>query len=143
MFASSADGATWSSPNTVRATPEAWTFSTWFDGTFVYYAAFSSESLTESRILYYRRGTPNANGAITWSAAEGTVWTEGPNQLAFYPSVVTDSNGYPYVAYPYKDTSTGISYVYVAKSSTNDGTWNTANGYPRLLQDIKSNHVSY
>jgi hypothetical protein len=120
VYRTSTDGSTWSSATTVRTCGNGYDFSVWFDGTYLHYA-FAYQSS-----IYYRRGTPNANGTITWSASEQTVSTTY-NQ-AYFPMVSVDSNGYVWIGY--RDNY----YPYVIKSGNNDGTWGTTpSGFPYQL----------
>lgn len=121
-YCTSTDGSIWSEPTTARAGAERLGKSLWFDGTYFHY------SLTIDDILYYRRGTPNADGSITWSADEQTVSTEGDSPV----TLCVDSNGYPWIGYAAYDAH----YIAkIIKSSTNDGTWSTASGFPYTLRD--------
>jgi hypothetical protein len=115
VYRTSTDGSTWSSATTVRAATNGYQFSVWFDGTYLHYAYAYSSS------IYYRRGTPNSDGTITWSATEQTVSTTYNN--ASYPMVSVDSNGYAWIGY--RDTDGTNYYPYVIKSGNNDGTWGT------------------
>lgn len=55
---------------------------------------------------------------------------------AYYcPYVSVDSNGYPYVAYR---RYSYYSYPFVTKSSFNNGTWQTASGFPYQLRTSSS-----
>jgi hypothetical protein len=115
VYRTSTGGSTWSSATTVRAATYGYRFSVWFDGIYLHYAYASSSS------IYYRRGTPNSDGTITWSAAEQTVSTTYNN--ANLPMVSVDSNGYVWIGYSeYAGTD---YYPYVIKSGNNDGTWGT------------------
>jgi len=91
-------------------------FSLVFDGTHIHYAR-SNASISN---LYYRMGTPNSNGVITWSTGEQTVDTHTDG----YPSICVDSAGYPWISY----TLFASEYCdpYVKKSSTKNGTWTTS-----------------
>jgi hypothetical protein len=74
--------------------------------------------------LAYRRGTPNADGTITWSASEQTVLTS----YVEWHALSVDSNGYAWIAY-----MDGL-YPYVIRSGNNDGTWGTTpSGFPYKL----------
>jgi hypothetical protein len=115
VYSTSTDGSTWSSATTVRACTSGEHFSVWFDGTYLHYAYAYGSS------IYYRRGTPNSDGTITWSADEQTVSTT--YNRAYYPMVSVDSNGYVWIGYM-EHTGTNI-YPYVIKSGNNDGTWGT------------------
>jgi len=124
VYKTSTDGSTWSSATTVRADTDAGLFTIWFDGTYLHYAYASSSP------IYYRRGTPNSDGTITWSAAEQTVSTTY-NQ-ASSPMVSVDSNGYVWIGY--YDYTGSAYYPYVIRSGNNDGTWGTTpSGFPYQL----------
>jgi hypothetical protein len=116
VYCTSTDGSTWSSATTVRAAVVGSFFSIWFDGTYLHYAYACSSS------IYYRRGTPNSDGSITWSTdTEQTVSTTY-NQ-ADYLMVSVDSSGYVWIGY--RDYTGTYYYPYVIKSGNNDGTWGT------------------
>jgi hypothetical protein len=115
VYSTSTDGSTWASPTTIRTAAYGYTFSVWFDGTYLHYAYASASS------IYYRRGTPNSDGTITWSADEQTVSTT--YNSASYPMISVDTNGYVWIGY---NDKTGTKYYpYVIKSGNNDGTWGT------------------
>jgi hypothetical protein len=131
VYCTSTDGSTWTSPTTVRACSYGQYFSVWFDGTYLHYAyAFSSS-------IYYRRGTPNSDGTITWSADEQTVSTT--YNTAYYPTVSTDSSGYVWIGYmEYVGT---YYYPYVIKSGNNNGTWGTTpSGFPYKLSTTSTSY---
>jgi hypothetical protein len=111
VYRTSTDGLTWTSAVTVRSGGFGNGFSIWFDGTYLHYAWAWASS------LYYRRGMPNSDGSITWSAPEQTI----PFTSVAYPSIAVDSNGYAWICYV--DFSNGCPYV--IKSGNNDGTWGT------------------
>jgi len=117
VYCTSTDGSTWSSAATVRAASYGYHFSVWFDGTYLHYAYASASS------IYYRRGTPNSDGSITWSANEQTVSTTYND--ASFPMVSVDSNGYVWIGYRDYDLENVYYYPYVIKSGNNDGTWGT------------------
>jgi len=121
VYNTSTDGSTWSAPIIARTgITEGRFFSVWFDGTFLHYA-FAPSSGVPNTNLSYRRGTPNSNGTITWSAAEQTVKTS--NEKTYLPFVSVDSSGYVWIGYMEKAGTD--SYPFVIKSSNNDGTWGT------------------
>lgn len=129
LLKTSADGSTWSGSTQVRdlgTYGAAERFSVYFDGTYVHYAFGSYDT----GLLTYRRGTPNANGTITWSAAEQTALSSGTDKYS-YPTVCADANGYPFIGYV--GYVGGSYYPYIIKSSTNDGTWSTAANFPYQL----------
>jgi hypothetical protein len=75
--------------------------------------------------VYYRQGTPNSNGTISWDSAEVTVYNAGTTE--YWPKLIKDSNGYPWIAWI--DTaswSNGPYNLLVAQaSSTNGSSWNS------------------
>jgi hypothetical protein len=131
VYRTSTDGITWTSDTAVRAATAGYLFSVWFDGTYLHYAYAAGTS------IYYRRGTPNSDGTITWSADEQTVPTKY-NQARF-PMVSVDSNGYVWIGYI--DFTSSYYYPYVIKSGNNDGTWGTTpSGFPYQLSTTSSNN---
>jgi hypothetical protein len=124
VYCTSTDGSTWTTPTVIRPANSGEEFSVWFDGTYLHYAYASASS------IYYRRGTPNADGSITWSADEQTVSTT--YNKAYYPIVSVDSDRYVWIGY--RDQTGTSYYPYVIKSGNNDGTWGTTpSGFPYLL----------
>ena len=127
VYRTSSDGSTWSSASTVRASGDGTQFSTYFDGTYISYAMLPTYSGSDT--IYYRRGAPNSDGTITWSASEQTV---GTSSYTTAVSIGVDSSGYPYIAY----RAQSPRYCFVTKSSTNNGAWTTASGYPLQLTTV-------
>jgi hypothetical protein len=119
-------------PYRVRPCTAGYRFSIWFDGTYVHYAY--SDDTTSNTPVYYRRGTPNSDGTITWSAAEQIAKAAESGVFFKTFSIAVDSSGYPYIAYVASQTP------YVTKSSTNDGTWATATNFPYQLYNSASNY---
>ena len=131
VYATSTDGTTWSSATSVRACTLGLYFSVWFDGTYLHYAYAAGAS------IYYRRGTPNSDGTITWSAVEQTVATT--YSKANYPMVSADSNGYVWIGY--NDYDGTNHYPFVIKSGNKDGTWGTTpTGFPYQLSTTSASY---
>lgn len=129
VYRTSADGITWSAATTMRGgLGFGEEFSVFFDGTYIHYAAAGW-----SQYVYYRRGTCGTDGTITWSAAEQTIVDLGASWENYHPSIITDTSGYPFIAYCAQYNSNGTMFTYVNKASTNDGTWSTASGFPALV----------
>ena len=133
VYKTSSDGLNWSAITDVRAGTSDSPFAVRYDGTYLHYA-FGYSSINQA--LFYRRGTPNSDGTITWSAAEQTVQASSASNSYGYPDVYPDSNGYPFIIYRYGN-NTGSYWPFVIKSDNNDGTWsgsetavqlNTTNG---------------
>ncbi|PVX27034.1 MAG: hypothetical protein CW716_04365 [Candidatus Bathyarchaeum sp.] len=131
VFRTSTDGLSWSAETFVRdGGSYGPNVSVFFDGTYVHYAANSTGSYPWESAIYYRRGQPNSNGTITWSASEQTVTTT--YNKASNPHIGVDSDGYVWIGY--RDYTNGTCYPYVIKSGNNDGTWGTTpNGFPYQL----------
>jgi hypothetical protein len=121
------DGFNWSNPTLVRASAAQF-LSVTVDssGEYVHYA------WGQGSYLYYCRGKLNADGTITWDP-ERQVTDFG----VYYPNIILDSEGYPWIGY--QNSRDGKPYV--TKSSTKDGTWTTADGFPYKLSDISGAHV--
>jgi len=131
VYSTSPDGVNWSvgGSSPVRACLHAWMFGVWWDGTHLHYA-FSDGSAANNPILY-RMGTPNSDGSITWAAAEQTVLAGGGASVYYYNVVIrTDSSGFPWIGYADYNNSTFQWFAAVIASSTNNGTWTTAGGFP-------------
>jgi len=138
-YASSLDGLTWD----VRSAPSGYYLgsqvnSNWFDGVYVHYA--EAWSLNYDRALMYARGKPNEDGSIAWDPLRVAVPAVGGVPAFAYSSahIATDSEGYPWISYSRKykgqsgDPNNGYT-PWVTKSSTKDGTWTTAPGFPYQL----------
>lgn len=131
VYRTSTDGKTWSAVTTIRTCDSSHNFSVWFDGTYVHYAA--TETYGYNLPIVYRRGTPNSDGTITWSATEQVV-RQDVNMAFRNVIIAVDSGGYPWIGMMINDQTSppggnGI-YADVTKSSKNDGTWTTATGFP-------------
>jgi len=138
VYTTSTDGSTWSSATTVRAANTCPEFSVWFDGTYIHYAKGQKDQVPNTP-LYYRMGVPNENGTITWNANEQIVAPAVENRSYRGPQIITDSDGYPVITYNNKTTnSTKPWAVSVAKSSTKNGTWTNALGFPVVVSTDKA-----
>jgi len=127
-YRTSSDGDSWNSEQTFAVYNSADLiegFSVWFDGTYCHIAYGDYDSGSEN--FRYRRGTPESDGSITWSAVWQTA-SGGSDTYIRDAMVVADSSHYPMIAYYNADI--GNDNLKIVKSSTNDGTWSTASGYP-------------
>lgn len=123
-FSSSTDGTSWETPTSIGSAANSNMVVSWFDGTYVHYARkdYSTDD------LMYRRGDPETNGTITWSAAEQTVIAD----IYSLGSISADSSSYPFITYV---RINGSASCWVTKSSANDGTWSTAGSFPYEIND--------
>ena len=129
VYRTSTDGTTWGSAIDVAPlpVPNGANFDTYFDGTYIHYARNYNVVANRYLGIMYRRGTPQSDGTISWSAAEQTV---DLSMVADDVSLCVDSDGYPWIAY---GASWDLGDPTVITSSTNDGTWSTKSGYPYTL----------
>jgi len=128
VYRTSGDGSAWSTAMIVRTSSNGYYFSIWFDGANVHYACTRGVA---NEALIYRQGTPSGNGTVTWSADEQQAVSAVPTAYS-YPYLSVDSNGCPFITYLFNN------YPYVTKSSLNNGTWQTAPGFPYQLQASSS-----
>lgn len=127
-FTSSSDGIVWENQTylgTLNVNGDA--LSTTSNSTHLAYVRLDSGGTD----LYYRVGTPESNGSITWADAEQTAWNS--TEVLAYPDIAHDSDGYPYIVV--MNRSGGHYDLAVIKSDLNNGTWSTALGYPLKLFD--------
>jgi hypothetical protein len=133
-YRTSADGAAWAT-EAFEAFPLTYLdngICFWHQvGTNYFHVVYKAHAVAVAdRDLYYRKGTAESNGTITWSDAWQLIdiSTLGlTNAVADYPKIGTDLQGYPCITF--KTTWTRDRQA-VIKSSTNDGTWVLAGGYP-------------
>lgn len=133
VYSSSTDGVTWTSPSQVTGkwTLSPKTYSIWFDGSYLYNVLVWFDQFN-NQYLTFMRGIPNSDGTITWGP-ESIV--QDPQAITAYDfvQISADTNGYPWIAYETFNYSTGIAAPFVIKSTTNDGTWQTAVNFPMQL----------
>lgn len=107
-YRTSSDGETWSSPTLFRASVQRYSYEIWHDGTYIHYIAYVSGN------ILYRRGNPDSDGTIVWSATEQNT---GLTVTDSYLTVTTTGQAMiVYNIYPNAD---------VVKNANSDGTWST------------------
>lgn len=117
------DGTTWVGAFTsIGACLYGNRFSIWFDGTYIHYVRFDNFD------LFYRRGIPENDGTITWSAVEQTVYDGESGDECEFPCIAVDTNGYAWIGV-YHDQPDGDDFPVVLKNDNNDGTWATDFAY--------------
>jgi hypothetical protein len=126
-YKTSLDGSSWSSFVSVRSCGSGGLFSVWFDGTYVHYVYHSANY---GDPVYYRRGTVNSDGSITWSAVEQTAMSGIGGVKYYYVCISVDTSGYAWIGLNRRDTQ----YPMVTKNANNDGTWSTDSGFPYVLK---------
>jgi RNAse (barnase) inhibitor barstar len=140
VYRTSVDGVNWSAATTVRACTSGRMFDVYFDGTYLHYAYAPA---TAGGDLMYRRGTPNADGTITWSAAEQIAYdaqsiTGVVREYVYEPSIAVDSAGRPWIAFRYYEYYAATYSTMVRASSTADGTWVTDDTKSLIITDVMS-----
>jgi hypothetical protein len=119
LVRTSSEGSSWNYPTMMRATCSNGTlFSVSYNGSRFAYALATSSG------LMYRQGAPNSSGLISWDAVEQTVLINGSVQS---PLVAFDSAGSPLIGYV-------LTTPYIVKSSSLNGQWTNASGFPYQLQ---------
>jgi len=110
----------WSAATTFKSGGvSGYAISLWWDGTKVH--TVSHGAVTGGMALFYRCGTPNSDGTITWET-ERTAVAGVSGKYQSYMTVCVDSAGYPVVAY----SLLGASYYYpriVIATATDGSTW--------------------
>ena len=110
LYRTSKDGVEWSAPIGITSAKYGRDFSFFYDGLHLHIAWYYYSTVYPYHRIFYRMGTPNPDGSITWVAPAQVVKTGyGPVILA------VDSNGYPWIA----------NRERVTKSSRKDGGWAT------------------
>ncbi|MBV6343220.1 hypothetical protein HWQ67_16695, partial [Candidatus Magnetobacterium casensis] len=139
FYQTSSDGASWSGENTIASAGETTNngFSVWQQGSSLHIAYGAANSGTNDYI-YYRHGTPEGNGTITWTTAWQVAVDLGVRNAESETSIAVDSSGYPFIAYGSSQSTT--DYTSMTKSSTNNGTWTTAGGYPSDVDWTTTGH---
>ncbi len=134
VFRTSTDGVNWSAPTIFGAGGHfGHRFGGWFDGVYFHYALCTSALGAD---VYYRRGKPNHDGTIAWSAPVQTVHDTPPDMNVLYPKVIVDANGFAWISFMqlvYQVPNTPPYDALVLKAADNDGTWTTAPGFPYTL----------
>ena len=124
------DFVTWSDKMSIRPSIRAYYFDILFDGTYLHYV-WGNGAYPQDR-FYYRRGIPQSDGTISWSAAE----QEAAPHCGTSPVMDVDSAGRIWFVYQQGKTGGGTHRFYVTKNNNIDGTWSTASGYPLELSEV-------
>lgn len=133
-YRTSSDAETWSEETFLHDTTYMYGVSgiVWFDADNGKVHIFTKNTPE----LHYRKGTPEANGTITWDADWQVAFLQSPSGTTVADhSGAIDSSGYPWVSWCYENFGGGYGgmEIYVSGSSTNNGVWTTIGGYPKNL----------
>ncbi len=136
----SSDGVNWSPP--IADANFSSNAVTDFDGTYLQAAYLSNFSLV------YMRGMPSATGMINWSQPSETVLDVNESQGALYlNSIAVDSSDNPWLTMT-QSMSLGPgspadqSNYFVVRSSTNNGSFHVAPGFPYFVGSDISRYES-
>jgi len=132
-YKTSTDGSTWGSSTHICPGGHGQSFSIWFDGTYVHYVK-GPQGIGE---IKYRRGKPNPDGTISWSAPEQTAFSSRKELYVYECYICVDTEGYPWIGYRWGYDGAG-RYPNCTTSSLNNGTWQTAPGFPYQLSTIST-----
>lgn len=124
--ASSTDGYTWTSPDSICALDGGQLDFSEFVATYnngdIHYAVHRGTN------VYYRKGKPTSDGTISWYNSEQIAKDSGAARV---DAIQVDSSGYVYIAY--SNPAANYANPYITKGSINAGSWSTESGYPRTL----------
>jgi len=126
VYKTSRDGLIWSTKIALRTGTNLTAFAIFWDDPYLHYI-FGPDAGDGK--TYYRRGTPNTDGTISWTSAEVEIHDHNGSMA----SMAVDSDGklwYVYCKNPPLD-------FYVTKNDAVDGSWSHADGYPLKLATSK------
>jgi len=131
VWASSADGSTWTSSPTEIDTAGLWegSFAVWYDSAVdrVFIAWASGDA--GNRPIYFQQGQPEPNGTIAFDADRQTALAGASDYTYYVTSIVDDSSGHPFIGYISGSAHGPFYYTpYVTWSSNTNGVWVTATG---------------
>jgi hypothetical protein len=117
-YRTSSDGITWSEKTLVT--------DVYYDFSIFLKPSTTTIHLVYSKTysaLYYRQGTLNANGTISWGPQQ-TVRTAVVSVTFQHATVTVDSSGYPWVGYIYRPNGPWLPYV-IKANDTSGSSWGT------------------
>lgn len=128
-YRTSVDGSTWAAEQALNISYNNGGFGVWGRNDYVHITYGTSRGSGVADFVYYRRGYANVTGNITWDTGWQIAETPPDNAyVSIEAGIAVDSAGYPFIIY---GSSLDVTdYTFITKSSTNNGTWTTAGGYP-------------
>ncbi len=136
-YVSTEDGQTWSASQTVRSAEYGYMFYVHGSNGAVHYV-YSPEGPGDD--VYYRKGILNSNGTITFITSEQVAVDADASQCFYACSVVTDTNGYPYLLFGNR-TNPNLKTLNLVKSDFNNGMWQTTTGFPKQINGNPDNDL--
>jgi len=139
FYKTSSDGSSWSSEYTISAISEDTNETTevWLQGGYAHIVYAASRAGQD--YLRFRRGNPESNSTITWSADWQNIALTTDYYKPTTVSIAVDTDGYPFIVY--RTYFNAVERLCITKSSTNDGTWSTEGGYPIQVDSGGSGHA--
>ncbi len=123
-YKTSTDGAAWGAETEIttdNATQYQYHFDICYNNGYMYYVR------KDGTALGFRRGEPQSDGSIVWSAVEQTP-NIGAEQVYSSVSIAVNTSDMSQIAFVKRS---GANYrVSIVKNDNTDGTWSTTAGYP-------------
>jgi hypothetical protein len=131
VYRSSNDyGVTWSSVTIIHASMTTTsTFDVALEGTTTLHYFLLKDGVTYF-YGYYRKGTLNADGTITWAAVEQQCLGTSGSASYKKPTIEIDGSGHAYIGYCFG------SRPHISKNANTNGTWAVASGYPKSMKAV-------
>jgi len=147
VFSSSTDGVTWTAPTDlqIQGVQSGVGISVCNVNSTIYWADSYDSN------VFFRQGTLNSDGTITWAAAVQTAYTiptgNGTQTVwgGLFPTIAVNSNGQPYIAFTVETNNNGGHYSYnntITASSNTNGIWSTMAGFPYMFSSMTSDTYS-
>jgi hypothetical protein len=150
-YSSSTDGAAWEPAEIIyfanyssSAAVYIYEIAICYDGTYIHLTLKSTTTFSPSGyvqyVINYYRGDPAINGTISWDAVDlvASCGGGGAGDAFYGTSINVDFDGYPWIMYGEYQSGIYTPPYYakcaVIKSSTKDGTFTNAGGYPQNLE---------
>jgi len=142
-YKTSADGDSWSGEYTLAAGAGNATYmwSVWLDDSDYVHISYPDYHAAGSNYVIYRRGLTQANSTITWDTDWQVVLGYTPPRVLTRSMVVADPSGYPTIMF-YMTLSAADRYTYIAKSTTNNGTF-TYVGVSKTIITANNHHRNW
>jgi hypothetical protein len=127
-YKSSTDGVNFEPGNPIYISDATYDFCLDFNGSHLVWA------FPCGQYVYFQMSKPLSNGTITPVADRQTVFNSGDaNDIISKVFIIFDSNNNIFVSYSWYDVSAGVTYNRVHKTSSKNGSWVEASGFPVSL----------
>lgn len=134
-YNSSTNGSSWGTPVTISTDVPNEYAAVYFDGTYVHYTYYKT-----SYDVIYRRGTPNSDGTISWSASEQTVYNGTSSSYYTVKTISVDINGHAWIGCT-KFTDGVEDAGVIFRNANTDGTWANDTGFPYTISSSDQDHT--